>query len=94
MGKIFQVFVIGIKNEKITLDVAESETQFKSTTVENVKKKLRDRIPGFAECRLLFADTQLEDDKTLSDYGIEDKSTLTTIVQLLGGFTHTVCLFV
>ncbi|XP_043923622.1 ubiquitin-60S ribosomal protein L40-like [Protopterus annectens] len=89
MGKIFQVFVIGIKNEKITLDVAESETQFKSTTVGNVKK-LQDRVPGFSECRLLFADTQLEDDKTLSNYGIEDKSTLTTILMLPGGFTPTV----
>uniref|UniRef100_A0A8C1LQI6 Uncharacterized protein n=1 Tax=Cyprinus carpio TaxID=7962 RepID=A0A8C1LQI6_CYPCA len=45
MGRIYQVFVIGMQGEKKTIDVANSEEEFNNTTVAELKQKLAERLP-------------------------------------------------
>ncbi|XP_006010278.1 uncharacterized protein ZGC:194655 [Latimeria chalumnae] len=88
MGKIYQVIVLGMKGEKLSIDVAQSEKEFNETTVLILKRKVLERIPGAdepEELRLLFANKQLEDEKILSHYEIRDKSSIMLVVRLPGG---------
>ncbi|XP_048827011.1 ubiquitin-40S ribosomal protein S27a-like [Brienomyrus brachyistius] len=90
MGKTYQVMINGIKGEKITVDVGNSEDQMKNMTVLELKKKIALKLPGTADddlssLRLIFTDKQLEDSCQLSSYGIQDKSVIQLVIRLPGG---------
>ncbi|XP_051944900.1 uncharacterized protein zgc:194655 [Xyrauchen texanus] len=90
MGKIYQIMVVGIKGEKKTIDVANSEEEFNKMTVLEFKKKVAEKLPGQAgddpsSLRLLYTDKQLDDKDTFSDHQIKDRSTLFLVLRLPGG---------
>lgn len=48
MGKLYQVVVSGVRGEKVIVDLSNTEEQFKSMTVEQLREKIRQKFPETA----------------------------------------------
>lgn len=48
MGKLYQVVVSGVRGGKVTVDLSNTEEQFKSMTVEQLREKIRQKFPETA----------------------------------------------
>ncbi|XP_054457122.1 uncharacterized protein zgc:194655 [Anoplopoma fimbria] len=91
MGKIYQVIVHGLRGEKMMVDLCNTDEQFKSMTVLQLKEKIAVRLPesaGQDALRLIFTDKQLDGNTVLlSEYGIQNQSVIHMVVRVPGGLT-------
>mmetsp|Transcript_12251 Transcript_12251/g.18299 ORF Transcript_12251/g.18299 Transcript_12251/m.18299 type:complete len:80 (+) Transcript_12251:87-326(+) len=76
-----QIFVKTLTGKTITLNVSDTDK------IEDIKKKIQAKefIP-WDQQRLVFSGKELEDARTVGDYGVSADSTLHLVIRMKGGF--------
>lgn len=79
IGATLEILVDVMSQEPFILKVDHSDT------ISNLKKKI-EKVKGFSadEQRVVFQGKKLEDDRTVSDYNIQNNSTLNVVLPILG----------
>lgn len=74
-----QIFIKTLNGKSIAIDVESSDS------VESLKQKIFDR-EGIKvdEQRLIYAGKQMEDERTIDDYGIQKEATIHLVLRLRG----------
>ncbi|XP_051874555.1 uncharacterized protein LOC127571849 [Pristis pectinata] len=90
MAGIYRVFVIDLTGKQRQIYSSNSETEFKATKIQEIRKKILENIGylpggGSDDFRLVFRNAILEDERTFADYEITHMSILHLIPQLSGG---------
>lgn len=82
-----QIFIKLLTGHTLTLEVEETDT------VAMMKLKVQDKngIPP-DQMRFIFEGKQLEDERTLAEYGITKESTIHTALRLRGGSSLSITL--
>ena len=77
-----RIFIKSLNGKSITVEVQPSDT------IKSLKSKVFDKlqVPPDNQ-RLLYSSSQLEDKKTLADYGIEANATIHFVVRVPGGLS-------
>jgi ubiquitin len=83
MATTFQIQIKALTGKTITADVSNE------TTIKELKAMIhaKDGIE-VDEQRLIFSSKQLEDPKTIGDYGITADSTISLVLRLSGGLSN------
>ncbi|KAG7281815.1 hypothetical protein CRUP_037096 [Coryphaenoides rupestris] len=85
---IYQFIVIGLSGQKMAIDLRNTEEQMRTMTVQQLKTKIAERLPGGAAgalqgaFRLIFASKLLEDAATLASYGIQHRSVIHMVLRV------------
>ena len=94
MSKNWSVAVVGVEDSFFVVKVADNESAFLNTTVQQLKQKIYETKSSIEpqHMRLLFAGKQLEDVNestrkpyTLLDYNIQKGSTVNVVLRCRGG---------
>ncbi|XP_032438413.1 uncharacterized protein LOC116732395 [Xiphophorus hellerii] len=89
MGRIYQVRVHGLRGEKFTIDLGNTEEQMQRFTVGQLKEKIFEMLPyiaGDENLRMIFTDKNLEGDTSLlSEYGVQHMSVIQVVIKVPGG---------
>ena len=76
-----QIFAKGLDGKTATIDVTADET------IETIKKKIQDKLDIEPDAQnLIYSGKQLKDDGKLSDYYIQNNTTIHVAAKLRGGF--------
>jgi len=75
-----QIFVKTLQGQTITVDVNADDT------IDAVKRKIqaKENLPAVDQ-RLVYAGKSLDDQRTLSDYNVQDSATMHLLLRLKGG---------
>ncbi|KAK9951829.1 hypothetical protein ABG768_017704 [Culter alburnus] len=85
---VYQVLINFNDKKNKPLEVADNETNFNKTTVLDLKKKFKEKIPGAPDpddVRVIFGKDPLEDHMTLLFYKIKHLSVLLIVMKMPGG---------
>ncbi|XP_051975577.1 uncharacterized protein LOC127638193 [Xyrauchen texanus] len=84
-----QIYLKINKDTIKTITLATSDEEIGKATVRDVKKKALCHFPGvgtdISRLRLIYNGTDLEDEKTLESYKIENLSVLQAVLKMRGG---------
>ncbi|XP_078019883.1 uncharacterized protein LOC144459610 [Epinephelus lanceolatus] len=89
---VVKVTVVGLRGDKMEIDLCDTEEQFESITVLQLKEEILKRQPDCGDpeyIRLIFTDKLLDEDSALlSAYGIQHMSVIHMVVRVPGGSVY------
>jgi hypothetical protein len=84
---MYQIKIHGIGSGMLVVDMGFDEKAFKNTLVSELKKKIakEHHLDDVEHFRFIFRGKQMENDKTLGHYDVENLSCIMAVVRVVGG---------